>query len=202
MNLALVKKIANAVLYEGYILYPYRPSAVKNQQRWNFGALCPRNYSEAQSATEAWTMQTECLVEGGPGTAVDVKVRFLHLLERLVGVANPDCGLRFANWDDAENQSSISDADINVVASLEVNGKLYQTWQEAVERDGVDRGLLQKFCYSKPQSNRSSDGIYRFKNQRLSKPEAAKRNRPDRVRRERPSRRRRVAARNRRDGFP
>jgi hypothetical protein len=48
MNLSLVEKIANAVLYEGYILYPYRPSAVKNQQRWNFGALCPRSYSQAQ----------------------------------------------------------------------------------------------------------------------------------------------------------
>lgn len=135
MNLALVEKIANAVLYEGYILYPYRPSAVKNQQRWNFGALCPRNYSEAQSGTEAWAMQTECLVEGGQDTTLDLKVRFLHLLERLVCVANPECGPQFAEWDDAEIQSSISDADINVVASLEVNGKLYQTWQEAVERD-------------------------------------------------------------------
>ena len=39
MNSALVEQIANAVLYEGYILYPYRSSAVKSQQRWNFGAL-------------------------------------------------------------------------------------------------------------------------------------------------------------------
>src|SRR6266436_4213546 len=118
MNLALVEKIANAVLYEGYILYPYRPSAVKNQQRWNFGALCPRNYSEAQSGTEVWAMQTECLVEGEPGTTLDVKVRFLQLLERLVGVANPECGPRFAEWDDVEIQASISDADVNIVASL------------------------------------------------------------------------------------
>ena len=48
MTVSLVEKIADAVLYEGYILYPYRPSAVKNQQRWNFGALCPQSYSEAQ----------------------------------------------------------------------------------------------------------------------------------------------------------
>jgi hypothetical protein len=39
MNLAMVDKIAKAVLYEGYMLYPYRPSSVKNQQRWNFGVL-------------------------------------------------------------------------------------------------------------------------------------------------------------------
>ncbi len=42
-NLDRVEKIAEAVLYEGYMLYPYRASAVKNQQRWNFGVLCPRS---------------------------------------------------------------------------------------------------------------------------------------------------------------
>jgi len=31
MNSDLVDKIARAVLYEGYILYPYRPSALKNR---------------------------------------------------------------------------------------------------------------------------------------------------------------------------
>ena len=52
MNLDRVEKIAEAVLYEGYMLYPYRASAVKNQQRWNFGVLCPRSYSEAQNGSE------------------------------------------------------------------------------------------------------------------------------------------------------
>jgi len=32
MNLAPVEAIAKAVLYEGYILYPYRASNVKNQR--------------------------------------------------------------------------------------------------------------------------------------------------------------------------
>src|SRR5688500_17118448 len=31
-----VQSVANAVLYEGYLLYPYRASALKNKQRWNF----------------------------------------------------------------------------------------------------------------------------------------------------------------------
>ena len=31
--------IANAILYEGYILYPYRPSSIKNRQRWTFGGV-------------------------------------------------------------------------------------------------------------------------------------------------------------------
>ena len=42
MNLAQVDQIAKAVLYEGYMLYPYRPSSVKNRQRWNFGVVYPR----------------------------------------------------------------------------------------------------------------------------------------------------------------
>jgi hypothetical protein len=135
MNLGLVEKIADAVLYEGYILYPYRPSAVKNQQRWNFGALCPESYSVAQGGTEAWTMQTECLALGDSHTMLDVKVRFLHLLTREVGELNADWDQRISDCSDNEIQASISDSDLSVVASLEVNGKLFQTWQEAVERD-------------------------------------------------------------------
>ncbi len=65
-----VEKIANAVLYEGYMLYPYRPSAVKNQQRFNFGVLYPREYCELQTGSEAWEMQTECLVLGQCGHAL------------------------------------------------------------------------------------------------------------------------------------
>ena len=37
MNLDAARSIADAVLYEGYILYPYRASAQKNQSRWQFG---------------------------------------------------------------------------------------------------------------------------------------------------------------------
>jgi hypothetical protein len=83
MNLRLVEEIANAVLYEGYILYPYRASAVKNRQRWNFGALYPRAFAEAQTGSDAWNMQTECLVRATSARcAVKIRVRFLHLIER------------------------------------------------------------------------------------------------------------------------
>lgn len=40
------EKIADAVLYEGYALYPYRPSAIKNQQRWTFGRIVPEIYHQ------------------------------------------------------------------------------------------------------------------------------------------------------------
>jgi hypothetical protein len=73
MNMTTVEKIADAVLYEGYMLYPYRASAVKNQQRFNFGVLYPREYGEA------WEMTTECLVHGSGSTTVEVKVRFLQM---------------------------------------------------------------------------------------------------------------------------
>ena len=90
MNQALVDQIVDAVLYEGYILYPYRPS-VKNRQRWTFGGLYPRGYCEAQEAGDAWSMQTECLVRGRGNTVVRVEVRFLHLQARLVGQLDVPC---------------------------------------------------------------------------------------------------------------
>ena len=63
MNRELVDKIVNAVLYEGYILYPYRASSKKNQrERFTFGRVYPRDYSEAQEGREPCLMQTECLV--------------------------------------------------------------------------------------------------------------------------------------------
>ena len=82
MNLARVDQIAKAVLYEGYMLYPYRPSSVKNRQRWNFGVVYPQAYAEAQGGEEPWSMQTECLVCGDSSTVFQVMVRFLQLQER------------------------------------------------------------------------------------------------------------------------
>src|ERR1700686_3203352 len=85
MNLQVADQIARAVLYEGYMLYPYRPSSVKNQQRWNFGVLCPPSYSQAEKGNEASTMQTECLVVGSSPAALAVRVRFLQLVARTIG---------------------------------------------------------------------------------------------------------------------
>jgi hydrogenase maturation protease len=131
----LVQKIADAVLYEGYILYPYRPSAVKNQQRWNFGVLCPESYSLSHGSTESWTMQTECLVRGSEATTLDVRIRFLHLLLR--EVCEPIPGTQPADMDDQQVVAS----DFRVVASLKINEQIFQTWQEAVERDVFIPGL-------------------------------------------------------------
>ncbi len=79
---ATVEKIANAVLYEGYMLYPYRASAIKNQQRWNFGTLYPNGFAEIQKPVEQSRMITECLVSGGPDVTIDMRIRFLQLSRR------------------------------------------------------------------------------------------------------------------------
>jgi hypothetical protein len=114
MNEALLDGIVKAVLYEGYMLYPYRPSAVKNRQRFNFGLVYPRAYSETQGGTEAWTMQTECLVNGNSETRVTVRVRFLRLVDRSI-------------------KKMRTEGAIEQVDRLEVGSEVFQPWQEAAE---------------------------------------------------------------------
>jgi len=118
MDFKPAERIVNAVLYEGYILYPYRASAVKNRQRFNFGVLAPRLQGQVPRDGEDWQMQTECLVRGDERTAVEVRVRFLHLTAREVRARAADAE---SGW--------------RAVESMEVDGKLYQTWHEAVERE-------------------------------------------------------------------
>jgi hypothetical protein len=123
MNAALVDGIVKAVLYEGYMLYPYRPSAVKNRQRFNFGVVYPHAYSEAQGGTDAWTMQTESLVQGNDETQCLVRVRFLRMVARSIAkLLMPVSDL-----------STVIDASIEKVERLEVNGNVFQPWQEAAE---------------------------------------------------------------------
>jgi hypothetical protein len=83
------RKIADTVLYEGYLLYPYSHSALKNQVRWTFGGVHPRDWSEATGGFEPWLQQAQCLVtaSGGipsgafpGGCRLSVSVRFLRLL--------------------------------------------------------------------------------------------------------------------------
>jgi hypothetical protein len=125
VNLDRVEKIAEAVLYEGYMLYPYRPSSVKNRQRWNFGVLCPRSYCEQQQGTERWMMQTECLIKASSSTQLIVKVRFLQIVQRSIGK------LRTPGQEKPEGV----EPEFDPVDRLEVSGRVFQPWQEAVERE-------------------------------------------------------------------
>ena len=151
MNMELIDKIANAVLYEGYMLYPYRPTAVKNRQRWNFGVLYPQAYSAAQGPTEAFSMQTECLVQANESAVLEVRVKFLHLLQREIGEVTAAC-----------ETAAESEPPYRAVDSMEVDGRLFQAWQEVTEREVILPAARigdlerepQKLVFSFPQGRR------------------------------------------------
>ncbi len=135
MNRALVDRIVAAVLYEGYILYPYRPS-VKNRQRWTFGGLYPEAYCQTPGGSDAWSNQTEMFVRGDAATTLEGAVRFLHLTARVVGEIAPPLG----EW------PASGEPSFHPVESLRVGDQLYYTWQEAEEREvalgGLELGAL------------------------------------------------------------
>jgi hypothetical protein len=116
MNFDAAEKIAAAILYEGYILYPYRPTAVKNRQRWNFGTLYPRSYAEAQRPVESFRLVVECLAVVDADARLDVRISFLQLM-----------GKRQCS---AETQQPLSDPSL--------------AWDEAVERTSVHPDLRLK----------------------------------------------------------
>jgi hydrogenase maturation protease len=131
VNLDRVEKIAEAVLYEGYMLYPYRHSSVKNQQRWNFGVLYPQSWCDGQSGSDAFSMQTECLVRVTDSTRLTVKIRFLQIVQRLIGKVNTlDNDGQFA-----------TNLEYDLVDRLEVDGRVYLPCQEAVEQQLTYAGL-------------------------------------------------------------
>nr|WTA00053.1 hypothetical protein OH820_34355 [Streptomyces sp. NBC_00857] len=82
------RRVADALLFEGYVLYPYRASARKNQLRWQFGVLVPPSWEDAHSE-HAW-QRTECLLEPRRAGQLHVELRFLHVRRRTVERLLPD----------------------------------------------------------------------------------------------------------------
>lgn len=118
------RAIARTVLYEGYVLWPYRRSAPKNQRRWTFGGVHPRAWSEAGHDDDAWRMRTECLValpaDRDPPASDDaptirVAVRFLQVVERRV--------------------ARLAGEALEFVDEIEVGGDRWVAWDEARERE-------------------------------------------------------------------
>jgi hypothetical protein len=134
MNQALVDQVVQAVLYEGYILYPYRASSKKNRQRFTFGRVYPEAYHFAQNGAEPCSMQTQCLVEG-VDAHIEAIARFLQPMAREIGqVAVPLDELPNPDRPDFFHE----------VPELEVDGTLYPSWQEAMERTArLDAPLAQ-----------------------------------------------------------
>ena len=110
---AAARAVADAVLYEGYVLYPYRASARKNQLRWQFGVLAPR--SAAADGSERSSMRTEVIVDPGSEAAISVRVRFLQVRRRSL--------------------ESFADGVFSPADHLDVDGARLTPWDEAVEHE-------------------------------------------------------------------
>ena len=115
-HLEHARKVADAILYEGYLLYPYRRSAAKNQVRFQFGVLMPPGYRELDDS-EPSASQTECLLECTDDAEILVVLRFLQLQRRTVQAVSPD------------------DGHLREVGTLSVDGTEYTSWDEAAERE-------------------------------------------------------------------
>ncbi|HSE07096.1 MAG TPA: hypothetical protein VLB29_00405 [Nocardioidaceae bacterium] len=124
MSLDQVRAVADAVLYEGYLLYPYRATARKNQARWQFGVLGPPGAAE-RGAGEEPEMAVQCLLaaagdsDNPAGYSLRIHVRFLQLQVRTVERYD-DRGERFVPVD-----------------VLTAGGEQWLSWDEAVEQEVV-----------------------------------------------------------------
>ncbi|GAA3745752.1 hypothetical protein [Streptomyces tremellae] len=112
-----VRAIADAVLYEGYLLYPYRASSHKNRSRFQFGVLGPPE-AEPASFAEDPRMSAQVLLDahGQGAPALDARLRFLQLQVREVQRRDPDGGH-------------------TPVGALTVDGGSVLSWDEAVEHE-------------------------------------------------------------------
>jgi hypothetical protein len=115
-----VRAIADAVLYEGYILWPYRRSALKNQRRFQFGCVFPTAHARAHP-DDRDSLCTEVLLRAGAQARVEISVRFLQLVARTAMRAD---GGRLQEVDE-----------------LEVGDQRVLSWEEAAERE-VGLGAL------------------------------------------------------------
>jgi hypothetical protein len=104
VSLDAVRRIADAVLYEGYILYPYRASAQKNRSRWQFGVVMAPGYAAADPSESSFT-QAECVLEHTGQPELQVILRFLHVQRRSTEDADGLApGPAAGAWDEAVEQ--------------------------------------------------------------------------------------------------
>jgi hypothetical protein len=120
--LATARHVADAVLYEGYLLYPYRASSSKNQVRWQFGVLGPQG-AVAEMVGEEPAIYTETLLALGEGASVDIHLRFLQ-----------------TQWREPQRRSTGSES-FEPVDELAVAGANWIAWHEAVEQEICVPGL-------------------------------------------------------------
>ncbi len=129
MNLESVRKIADAVLYEGYILYPYRASSQKNQSRWQFGVIMAPGYAAAEESEVSATRAEVVLAQAGTAE-VGVLLRFLQVQRRTADGAE---------WDEATEREVELTVDAAALAGAGVTHEFTIEGGEDREPDVVRR---------------------------------------------------------------
>ncbi len=155
MNFADVEAIANAVLFEGYMLYPYRPMAIKNRQRWNFGTLYPASFAARLQPPERAGFATEVLLECDAGAEITARVRFLQLVASVGRETNWKEGFARARTVGA---AKVSDLCVGVDYELDFS-EAGEDEQASVPAGLVTRGLLGRLTIS---ATRIADGLYKL----------------------------------------
>jgi len=133
MSFDAAERVARALLFEGYLLYPYRASGLKNQRRWAFGTLYPRGFCEAADAGDSSRTATECLVTGKE-PRVRVVVKFLQLVSRVV------VGPGAARFSEAVEQSIVT-GELALPSLAEAPHRFGSTFaaSRSVDDDHVER---------------------------------------------------------------
>jgi hypothetical protein len=120
-----VREIADAVLYEGYVLWPYRRSSLKNTRRFTFGGVYPPAHSEAHPDDPTF-MQTQVMVEAEQDARVDVRVRFLQVVRRqLYRNGEPvdelsAGGERYVSWEEAREREVAAEAKLDAPVTVPI----------------------------------------------------------------------------------
>ena len=137
-GLDAVRAVADAVLYEGYLLYPYRATSAKNQLRWQFGVFGPhgrRRGGDRRGLPAADAVR--CCARPVPLT---VHLRFLQLQQRRTE--------RF------EGEGFVDGPE------LRIDGRRWFAWDEAIEIErsspaGARRGHLEPLSPKPARRSRS-----------------------------------------------
>jgi hypothetical protein len=149
---SVAQAIADASLYDGYLLYPHRPSSRRDQAWWQVGVLTPRAFGEARGE-ERCSVRTECVVDPGPKSRLVVRVRCRQVQCRDIEAIERDTG------------------DFVPVDTVEVDEKRFVAWDEMVDQHvdlapldllaGGERQLQERFTFTPAEDTelvRSANG--------------------------------------------
>ncbi len=132
------RAVADAVLYEGYLLYPYRANSGKNQARWQFGVLSPPGAADA-GIGEDESLSAQFLCQNVD--AIGLVVRFLQLQHRSAECDTGDGGFQpvdelatasgsWLSWDEA--------VEVELPFALDLAGPSQQWTLPVVARGGTN----------------------------------------------------------------